>query len=309
MIKISNESEKDKAIKIANEFRENEVSNDIIIVLDKDDGYEIIPENEENKVTNKVISYEQALKQENINNEFIVYVGSQEQDNLTINANDMKNLLDKGVTLAFDSEIIDSMDSSNTEKEGITMLSIINLILKQNSPETKIIKGRNFVIRNNVTEEQETSLIKAYNNETDLRKLLSELGVKNIENSKFEELKYIALGIIQAVELQKINQNLNKDKISNADELLTMLGMYKLSSKGNKSYTAEREDKLQGNGKTTVEFLNELRAKVKANENDTAAIAGIIDILLAEQLNILDDIEKLLDIDDAKSIQSILAAA
>jgi len=287
--------------------------------IKKYDGIDVIIVDVNNKIVydkndygigeTKFVLYSEAKASKDDLSNSIVYVDDSNND--VLNKDDIEKL--NGVTLAVNAGILDAMNANGTEKDGVTLLDVIKVILKQNSPETKrnkaIIKGRRLVIGNKAGDIKAEDLIK------DNKAVISNEQLKKIGITATtpEEKEGIALGIIQALELQKIDVNLleqlNKNKISNSDELLMMLGMYKV--KTGKSYVdIQDQDNVQSyNGESLNDTLNRLRENVKEDENDTAAIAGIIDILLANQLSILEDVDKLLNINDAKTIQAILSAA
>ena len=265
---------------------------DVIIVVDNNGTYNV--ENEDSKV----VSYDKAKNIEDVEG-VIVYIGSQEQDNLILTVDDMRKLMEKGAVLAFDADILNYIDSENTKENGITLLGIIKSIFTQSSPEAKrnraIEKGRNLVKEKGTVSKE------------DIEKLKS-------ETKSDEEKECIELGVLQASELQKIDADLLKDLNDRADianELLTMLGMYKV--KTGKSY-ADIKDNIgieSKQGESLTDTLNRLRKEAKSKDKETgsAAIAGIIQILLTDRLASINDIENLTDNMDIKSISALLSAA
>ncbi|WP_413853806.1 hypothetical protein, partial [Candidatus Ruminimicrobium bovinum] len=298
MIKVNNENDIENAKEKAKEFSLNENGiADVIVVLDNNGTYEIVSENEKSEVVN----YETARKMINDRKDtkgVIVYIGSQEQDNLILTADDMKSLIDNGAVLAFDSDVLNYMDAENTKDNGITLLGVIKAIFTQSSPEAKrnraIEKGRNLVKEKGTVSKE------------DIEKLKSEV-------KSDEEKECIELGVLQASELQKIDADLLKDLNDRADianELLTMLGEYrKLAGKSFKM--GDGESKI--NGKENINtVLNNLRQEYKSATTDeakVAAISGIIQILLTDRLASINDIENLTDNMDIKSISALLSAA
>ena len=89
-----------------------------------------------------------------------------------------------GVALAFDADIINSMEAKDTEKDGISMLSIVKLLVKQNNPEAKrnkaIIKGRNIVIENKIGDFKVEDFIEGG------KAVITDKQLKDLKNRRFK---------------------------------------------------------------------------------------------------------------------------
>ena len=277
----------------------------MIVVVNENGSYRI-----EGEKDTQIVDYTQAqnMSVSELKNS-IVYVN--DAKNLVLGEKDIEKLT--GVALAFDADIINSMEAKDTEKDGISMLSIVKLLVKQNNPEAKrnkaIIKGRNIVIENKIGDFKVEDFIeggKAVITDKQLKDL-------KIEARTSEEKEGIALGIIQTLELKKVYEverlNINKERADAANELLTMLGEYRLLVK--KSYADNNEDEItiEGSGSDYNEILSNLRDKLRSNESDkTATLEQIIKILLTDQLELEANIEELSDM-DVRITQALLAAA
>ena len=72
----------------------------------------------------------------------------------------IQKLINAGVSLAFDAQVINDIDSQDISKDGITMLEIIKSMFSQ-TPEAKLtrekvegkIKGREFALNKEVSNE------------------------------------------------------------------------------------------------------------------------------------------------------------
>ena len=271
-----------------------------------------------------MLDYKNAIemikKGEKINDGSIVYIAPQDGENIVVSTKDIKNLVNVGVSLAFDAQVINDIDSQDISKDGITMLEIIKSMFSQ-TPEAKLarekaegkIKGREFALNNKIAREQVLIYYNKIDNLIDYVSLITKGKIKAKSN---EQAKAILTGMLEVEELKKLidisAENLRDDILSeNADKLLEMLGEYRVLTK--KSFTREYGKKIVDNyaNQSMHDILNILEQELELTENTekkSKALAGIIYILLDDRLKIKEYKERIIDM-DINQIKAMLTAA
>ena len=284
-----------------------------------------LPENIKIENVKLMLDYEEAIemikKGEKINDGSIVYIAPQDGENIVVSTKDIKNLVNVGVSLAFDAQVINDIDSQDISKDGITMLEIIKSMFSQ-TPEAKLarekaegkIKGREFALNNKIAREQ---VLIDYDKINNLIEYVSQITNGKIKAKSNEQAKAILTGMLEVEELKKLidisAENLRDDILSeNADKLLEMLGEYRVLAK--KSFTREYGWKIvseYSSNQSMDEILDILENKLEKSqtENDKLeSLAGIIYILLDDRLKIKEYKERIIDM-DINQIKAMLTAA
>ncbi|MBR4632741.1 MAG: hypothetical protein IKO48_05435, partial [Elusimicrobia bacterium] len=154
-------------------------------------------------------------------------------------------------------------------------------------------------------------------------KLAELLGITDATSltGREDELLEKIEGIMQVIELSKVIDNIkNIDRIDNMNELMERLVEYRMLA--HTSYdvnvgesAAERKEKIlkEQNPNTTITadmIMQAFKEDLKKNTNDSVAISGIIDLLLAESLQVDSALlERGIDGMDTKQIHALLSAA
>ena len=121
-------------------------------------------------------------------------------------------------------------------------------------------------------------------------------------------------GILQVIELSKVVDNIKDiDRIDNMNELMAMLVEYRMLT--GESYNPQKGKEVINvlSDKTHDEIMKDLREQLKdenlSKTDKTFVLSGIIDLLLADDLRIDAQFEKMFEGMDTKGIHAMLSAA
>ena len=283
-----------------------------------------LPESINKNDVKLMLDYKNAIemikKGEKINDGSIVYIAQQDGENIVISTQNIQKLINARLSLAFDAQVINDIDSQDISKDGITMLEIIKSMFSQ-TPEAKLarekaegkIKGREFALNNKIAREQ---VLIYYNKIDNLIEYVSRITKGKIKAKSNEQAKAILTGMLEVEELKKLidisAENLRDDILSeNADKLLEMLGEYRVLAK--ESFTREYGEKIVSkyNNQSIDTILATLEKKLemaKTNIEKSEVLAGIIYILLDDRLKIKEYKERIIDM-NINQIKAMLTAA
>ncbi|MBR4632421.1 MAG: hypothetical protein IKO48_03775 [Elusimicrobia bacterium] len=289
----------------------------------------------------RVVEYNEALTMENLSKDVIVNIAQREGANIVMTPENIKRLINAGAAIAFDGEVLREVSKENTAKNGITMLDIVKAMFTENSQQ-KAAKARARGIRagRNIA-------VKALSAGTDLNELINNIDsildlIQNKENGaltiigqilgrerklgelldidstsltgKEDDLLGKTEGILQVIELSKVVDNIKDiDRIDNMNELMAMLVEYRMLT--GESYNPQKGKEVINvlSDKTHDEIMKDLREQLKdenlSKTDKTFVLSGIIDLLLADDLRIDAQFEKMFEGMDTKGIHAMLSAA
>jgi hypothetical protein len=289
----------------------------------------------------RVVEYNEALTMENLSKDVIVNIAQREGANIIMTPENIKRLINAGAAIAFDGEVLREVSKENTAKNGITMLDIVKVMFTENSQQ-KAAKARARGIRagRNIA-------VKALSAGTDLNELINNIDsildlIQNKENGaltiigqilgkerklgelldidstsltgKEDDLLGKTEGILQVIELSKVVDNIKDiDRIDNMNELMAMLVEYRMLT--GESYNPQKGKEVINvlSDKTHDEIMKDLSEQLKdenlSKTDKTFVLSGIIDLLLADDLRIDAQFEKMFEGMDTKGIHAMLSAA